>query len=538
MLALFLLGIVIPVAPAIAAERLPVPPKAAQDAARREIETQLKKEFADATKSYSERDRLASRLWFGLPNATPAERFMAKRMALELRIEDNWVAALYSADEMAKEYEIDPFLVKASIFRKVEPLKREPVTQLLIRERLESVLNEAVKADAFPAANELAALMISYARKDKDEADALEKKKRLDAFAKAHAAAAAALAAVAAGPADPAMNLAAGRYVALVKRDWEKGLPLLAQGSDAGLKAAAAAEQAPVTMTAEKVARGDRWLALAEAEADPLFKAGLLARARFWYQSSVAELAGLDKTKIQLRLEKMPRESDQLLGGRGRLDEALLAFTFDKPWPPRYPLPPPDPPGKVSGLLRQAGAETKLLATVVGGKSAEGTGRPGTAVYFESAGFLELPEVELGKDFTISFWVRYFDNLGGCALLANRKPTENGLAVVVARDGSLKVEIDEGGKKLASLGWPARTMRHGEYQHVALVVDRTKGQIQIYHDGKPLAKPIAVRGVFRTSGRWNIGAWLDGAAPLHGALDTIAIYPFVLTPAEVKRLSL
>ena len=40
-------------------------------------------------------------------------------------------------------------------------------------------------------------------------------------------------------PAEPAANLAAGRYLCLVKGDWERGVPMLALGSDAALKAVA-----------------------------------------------------------------------------------------------------------------------------------------------------------------------------------------------------------------------------------------------------------------------------------------------------------
>src|SRR5262249_40445658 len=43
-------------------------------------------------------------------------------------------------------------------------------------------------------------------------------------------------------PADPAASLEVGRFRCFVQEAWEEGLPLLAQGSDAGLKAAAEKE--------------------------------------------------------------------------------------------------------------------------------------------------------------------------------------------------------------------------------------------------------------------------------------------------------
>jgi len=62
-------------------------------------------------------------------------------------------------------------------------------------------------------------------------------------------------------PDDPEANFTAGKYLCLVKGDWDKGLPLLAKGSDAKLKELAQKELAGPKDAAEQAAVGDGWWA-------------------------------------------------------------------------------------------------------------------------------------------------------------------------------------------------------------------------------------------------------------------------------------
>ncbi len=63
---------------------------------------------------------------------------------------------------------------------------------------------------------------------------------------------------------DAAASLIVGKYRCFVCGEWEQGLPLLAKGGDADLKAAATAELKGAASANEQVKLGDAWWDLAE----------------------------------------------------------------------------------------------------------------------------------------------------------------------------------------------------------------------------------------------------------------------------------
>jgi hypothetical protein len=107
-------------------------------------------------------------------------------------------------------------------------------------------------------------------------------------------------------PNDPAANLAAGRYLYLVRGDATNGLPLLSKGSDAALQKAALAELArPATPEQQKEA-GDLWWEQSAKEAKGS-SAGkqCKALAGAWYSAAEPRLTGLVKATVRQRLETM-----------------------------------------------------------------------------------------------------------------------------------------------------------------------------------------------------------------------------------------
>src|SRR5262249_14401733 len=88
----------------------------------------------------------------------------------------------------------------------------------------------------------------------------------------------------------------------LVKGEWDKGLPMLAKGSDAKLKELAQKELAGPKDAAEQAAVGDGWWDYAEI--DKPGKRQLHARACYWYEQAVAGLPALAKAKVEGRLKE------------------------------------------------------------------------------------------------------------------------------------------------------------------------------------------------------------------------------------------
>ncbi len=108
-------------------------------------------------------------------------------------------------------------------------------------------------------------------------------------------------------PTDPAANLAVGRHLCLVKDDWERGVPMLALGSDAELKAVATKDLGGANSAEEQAALGDAWWALAEKTQGPE-RDTLRLLAGFWYRQAEPSLAGgLAGLKVKQRLEEISK---------------------------------------------------------------------------------------------------------------------------------------------------------------------------------------------------------------------------------------
>jgi hypothetical protein len=105
-------------------------------------------------------------------------------------------------------------------------------------------------------------------------------------------------------PDDSEASLVAGRWYCFRLNDWEAGLKLLAKGSDPSLKAAAAAElSAQPSQAKELIAGGDAWWNLAEKSAS-VDRTTIRRHAAELYQKGVASVAGLEKTKVEMRIEQ------------------------------------------------------------------------------------------------------------------------------------------------------------------------------------------------------------------------------------------
>jgi hypothetical protein len=104
-----------------------------------------------------------------------------------------------------------------------------------------------------------------------------------------------------ADPKDAAAKFTVGSYLCIYKNDWDKGLTIVAEGSDAGWSAAAKADIAnPVDVTG-MVKVADLWWDLAQKAA--LTKPRILVRSEFWYRLTLPIAEGIVKTRIEKRLE-------------------------------------------------------------------------------------------------------------------------------------------------------------------------------------------------------------------------------------------
>lgn len=146
-----------------------------------------------------------------------------------------------------------------------------------------------------------------------------------------------ALAVLANDPTDPAANLPAGRYLCFVKGDWERGLPMLALGSDVELNALAIQDLRGTNSADEQVALGDAWWARAETSSETE-QDNLRLRAGFWYRQAEPNLAGgLAGMKVKQRLAELsklgldassPSQGSGTVGGRSSGEQTAAAASL------------------------------------------------------------------------------------------------------------------------------------------------------------------------------------------------------------------
>jgi hypothetical protein len=102
-------------------------------------------------------------------------------------------------------------------------------------------------------------------------------------------------------PKDAQASYEAGKYYALFKGNWEKGLPLLAQGSDSALRKLAALDLADPQKGHELLAAGEGWAAQAGKLKD-VAQINAFLRAYRWYQQALAHLDDKERGKVELAM--------------------------------------------------------------------------------------------------------------------------------------------------------------------------------------------------------------------------------------------
>lgn len=105
-----------------------------------------------------------------------------------------------------------------------------------------------------------------------------------------------------ADPKDPEANLQLGLHACFVLGDLEKGLPMLARGSDSAIKAAAELELAKPATSPAQLDLAEAWYDVGSAsKAD--CRVAILAHAASWYRTAEPVLHGLAKQRAAERLK-------------------------------------------------------------------------------------------------------------------------------------------------------------------------------------------------------------------------------------------
>jgi hypothetical protein len=291
-----------------AAARAPIPPDSAQQEALALIKEVYGEEYANA-KTDEQKSALAKKL-LGKANESQdtTNRYVLLCVARDVATNGgDGLTAFQAIDEMGGLYQVDAVRMKAVVLSSLSKKARLPADHKSIAEQALSLVEQAVGRDDFGLTGNLIDLALDEARKAR-EGELVKKiasrKKEVDEITEAYKQLKEALAVLETSPTEPGANLVVGKYRCFVKGDWETGLPMLALGSDAALKALAWQEMEKVPGHAEQVQLGDGWWELAEKE-DGLAKRRLQERAAYWYRKALPELTGLVKDRVKKRIGSM-----------------------------------------------------------------------------------------------------------------------------------------------------------------------------------------------------------------------------------------
>lgn len=310
---LFALALGVPNSPAQPIRKSPLPSKDAVARAETLINELYGSDLAKAQKDAQFRSGLAAMFLREAKDTSddPAGRFVLLQTALSLASKaGDGATALQAIEELAEGYTVpaaEVFQMKLKALSIASRAAAAPEAHQAVIDSALALLDDALASDDFSASLELIQTaenagkslrnisQVSSIRKRRDEVLTLQKHfARWQPFADR----------LAKDASDAEANAEMGKYHALIKGNWELGLPLLAKGNDTGLKAAASLDMADPKDPALQSSVGAKWQALAAAYKDAMHVQTLL-RAHFWYQQALAAAAPSETDAIAARLKSI-----------------------------------------------------------------------------------------------------------------------------------------------------------------------------------------------------------------------------------------
>jgi len=305
--------------------KLPVPSSAQITKAEALIHELYKDEFLKAKADNGVKARLAQTLLQEAKDTTDliAGRYQLLVQARELASQaGDGPTALQAIEELAASFKVaakDVFEQKIGALALASKASSTPEAYQTVIDSALVLLEDALALDDFPASLQLIETaeaagkklrnvpLVSSIRKRHDEVAALQKEyEHWRPFAEK----------LAQDPDDAKANSEMGKYHALIKGNWERGLPLLAKGAGR-LKDLALADQQDQTGASAALHVGDSWNLVAGSLPENM-RAQALLRAYAWYLKA---LANPDNDVTPADVEKRLQATNDLLPPELRIGE-------------------------------------------------------------------------------------------------------------------------------------------------------------------------------------------------------------------------
>jgi len=333
-------------------EKAPAPSAAEQGEAEKMVKDVFKAEYAK--RGQPERQAFAKQL---LAQALQSKddlkvQFVLLREARDIATQGGDAAtALSAVDELARRFTVDAAGMRMNVLSQAAKAARTYEDYKTLVSLSFKLIDAAVIADDYELADKLAASALQYAKKAQDLSltsratarikEIADLKSKSEKLRKARET-------LEVDPSDGSANLLVGQFLCSVKGDWEKGLPMLAKGTDQAYAPLAQRELSNPTDAPGQLAVGDGWWDLSEKEPSP-GKERFKDHAGIWYAKAFEKLSGLSKTKVEKRLAEC-RVSGLLKGTWVDVTDPKL---FNLPGKPGDPVEVAGKPGSTTTLKMQ-----------------------------------------------------------------------------------------------------------------------------------------------------------------------------------------
>jgi hypothetical protein len=287
-----------------------VPDSAAQQTAQKLIREVLGKQY-DSAATKVERTAMAKR---ALELAMKTENDPAGKFRLLVIARDAAVSAAHidlavrAVEELTAAFQLDRCDALLEAFEDLQKTVQPPSENGLLAVKAIACLDTMLDAEEYDPAGRLASIAQSAASKSRDKQIVDRSRERAEAIrdlARLSAAAKRAMPVLQENPTDATANQSVGQYQCFVKRDWEKGIPMLALGNDVGLAELGKRELKDAATPDDQVGLGDGWWERAQDESGRVREA-MLSRAGSWYERAKGGLTGgLTMAKVEKRLAEI-----------------------------------------------------------------------------------------------------------------------------------------------------------------------------------------------------------------------------------------
>jgi formylglycine-generating enzyme required for sulfatase activity len=292
--------------------KAPVPDEAVEQAAKKTAGEIYGGRFALA-QTAADKTALAAEMIAGalkVRDGSP-DQFVLLKIARDIAARaGDATTALSAVKELVQRFDVSPVTLSAETLLTSAEQANMTAQRKAVAEAAGGIISQLAAADEYELAIrvcEAGRLAAQGAREFKLAGDFSSQLPELRRWQTEFQAYRDALAVMEASPTEPAANLAAGRYLCLVKGDWERGIPMLALGSDAALKAAALLDLRGAASAEAQAAIGDAWWDVAETN-EGTDRDLLRLRAGVWYRQAEPKLAGgLSGLKAKQRLEEISK---------------------------------------------------------------------------------------------------------------------------------------------------------------------------------------------------------------------------------------